>query len=530
MAFNGAFTLGKTPVNYTPSSATLRGHFDGIDAALTGGGGGGIPVTIVDAKGDLIAATAADTVDRLAVGANGTVLKANSSTSTGLEWAAEAGGSSFFVNVEDSGAIGDGATDDTSAIQTALDAAVGKCLVFPRRGPWRCAGELRIKGNGTVLGLGGAKIEYEGADGCMGINSAAFQYLKVSGLTFEYTGGATGNVERIAFATTNDLESQSFDGGAPVEIDMMILEDCHFIRSKVLLNSGGDNKIICRHNRWTTPDATVKMEPYYLMVRFGNENDQGGVIEDRGGALIHHNVLIVHPSTADPSNTDVVKITGGLTRVKFHDNHVENLTPSTTSAQVDWYTGGGQCNCHHNDFIDVSMHFKQYGPTPGWQDHSVFSQSNFNNNFWHFKNNSQGVANACIFHRASGLTNIHGNQFKITSSNQTYAVYLDNAEVVEDSGFGTNAPYAINMCNNSGWFENNNTHRLLNSDNASFGDTEYMNFHGNMVLCPSTQSTTVANAGGRDLMSIVGNTMINGVSIQAGPGFEEAANIGVPVV
>jgi hypothetical protein len=51
-----------------------------------------IPETIVDAKGDLIAATAADTVTRLAVGANGTVLKANSATATGLEWATDASG------------------------------------------------------------------------------------------------------------------------------------------------------------------------------------------------------------------------------------------------------------------------------------------------------------------------------------------------------------------------------------------------------------------------------------------------------
>ena len=41
---------------------------------------------IVDAKGDLIAATAADTPARLAVGANGTMLVANSAESTGLKW------------------------------------------------------------------------------------------------------------------------------------------------------------------------------------------------------------------------------------------------------------------------------------------------------------------------------------------------------------------------------------------------------------------------------------------------------------
>lgn len=41
---------------------------------------------IVDAKGDLIAATAADTPARLAVGANGSSLVADSTASTGLKW------------------------------------------------------------------------------------------------------------------------------------------------------------------------------------------------------------------------------------------------------------------------------------------------------------------------------------------------------------------------------------------------------------------------------------------------------------
>ncbi len=48
---------------------------------------------IVDAKGDLIAATAADTPARLAVGTNGQVLTADSSAATGLAWATASGGS-----------------------------------------------------------------------------------------------------------------------------------------------------------------------------------------------------------------------------------------------------------------------------------------------------------------------------------------------------------------------------------------------------------------------------------------------------
>lgn len=55
---------------------------------------------IVDAKGDLIAATAADTPARLAVGTNGHVLTADSAEATGLKWAAAAGGGKVLQVVQ----------------------------------------------------------------------------------------------------------------------------------------------------------------------------------------------------------------------------------------------------------------------------------------------------------------------------------------------------------------------------------------------------------------------------------------------
>jgi hypothetical protein len=56
-----------------------------------------IPKSIVDAKGDLIVATAADTVARRAVGVNGQVLTADSAETDGVKWATPSTGGNTTV-------------------------------------------------------------------------------------------------------------------------------------------------------------------------------------------------------------------------------------------------------------------------------------------------------------------------------------------------------------------------------------------------------------------------------------------------
>ena len=81
-----------------------------------------IASTLVDAKGDLLAASADNTVARLAVGSNTYVLTADSSTATGLVWSAPTTGDVTGVTAGTN--ISGGGTSGTVTVNLAIDAAV----------------------------------------------------------------------------------------------------------------------------------------------------------------------------------------------------------------------------------------------------------------------------------------------------------------------------------------------------------------------------------------------------------------------
>jgi hypothetical protein len=73
-------------------AAAIRTLGSSIDTTVFANASAGIAKSIVDAKGDLIAGTAADTVARLAVGTNDQILVADSTAATGMKWATPTGG------------------------------------------------------------------------------------------------------------------------------------------------------------------------------------------------------------------------------------------------------------------------------------------------------------------------------------------------------------------------------------------------------------------------------------------------------
>jgi len=106
---NFAFTKDTNSLWYYDGAAWVAsgatGDIEGVTAGvgISGGGTSGTVTvtnsmaTAIDAKGDLVVGTGADTFSKLTVGANGTTLVADSAEATGLKWAAPAGGGGMTV-------------------------------------------------------------------------------------------------------------------------------------------------------------------------------------------------------------------------------------------------------------------------------------------------------------------------------------------------------------------------------------------------------------------------------------------------
>jgi hypothetical protein len=118
---------------------------------------GGIQPTIVTAKGDLIAATAASTPARLGVGTNGQLLSADSTAATGLAWTAapSSGGMTLLSTTTFSGAsttISSISQDYKYLLMLATDVIGSSAYV-----------QIRARLNGATNNHFGSGVQYAGA-------------------------------------------------------------------------------------------------------------------------------------------------------------------------------------------------------------------------------------------------------------------------------------------------------------------------------------------------------------------------------
>ena len=137
--------------------ANDQGDITGVTAGtgISGGGTSGTVTvtnsmaTAIDAKGDLVAGTAADTFSRLAIGANATVLTADSAEATGMKWATPSASMTLLSTTTLSGA----STTISSISQSynTLYAVIAGVSIQTTAGLISCAFNGANNGNYTIV-------------------------------------------------------------------------------------------------------------------------------------------------------------------------------------------------------------------------------------------------------------------------------------------------------------------------------------------------------------------------------------------
>jgi hypothetical protein len=130
-------TTSDTPAEHVDDHNTLHGFYN-THPTDPSAHPQYIPKSIVDAKGDIIAASADDIVDRLAVGANGQVLTADSVAALGIKWATPStpAGTPFAVVAPSGG--------DYTSIRTAIQAQTANAIIFVKPGTYNDTGAGRV--------------------------------------------------------------------------------------------------------------------------------------------------------------------------------------------------------------------------------------------------------------------------------------------------------------------------------------------------------------------------------------------------
>ncbi len=266
----GVKTFSSSPSVPTPTSTTDAANKDYVDVTAAGGSSK-VSLSTFTTKGDLIAATGSGAISRLGVGANYQFLRADSSTSTGLKWVD--GG---MVNVKDYGATGDGSTDDTTAIQAAIDASsTGATIYFPP-GTYLISSTLSMRSSRRYVGShydnGASTIKQK--DGANIANALLASYGWLQSQTFT---GTPVWIEGLCF------DGNLSNNGSSTAAAIILMNWLSTIRSVRILNTPSHGILITDQNLTGGDISNTQVENRIESCKIANPGGHGIWVNDLSG-------------------------------------------------------------------------------------------------------------------------------------------------------------------------------------------------------------------------------------------------------
>jgi Pectate lyase superfamily protein len=212
---HGGFAEGLSPANYgPPATSTVKDHLSAIDAALGQFGAANSFIGLSDTP----ASYAGQATQFVKVRPD----------ETGLEFAPAPGGSgglTGWIDVKaDFGAAANGSTNDTQAIQTALDS--GASVIYLPAGTYRVTGQLTVTPGTKIVGAGAGKTIIDGSAASIGDSQAVFSCtgstvslpalassITYGGDVITYAASVAASLDHGDWVRLVDNTANSFDAG-----------------------------------------------------------------------------------------------------------------------------------------------------------------------------------------------------------------------------------------------------------------------------------------------------------------------------